>query len=422
ASSILTDTYYNITGGIVELDGDIIGTGPFVFDSYEEDVEIVMHVFNNYWRGKAQIEMLIFVQIISEDLRSKAFLAGDIQFLKDPMPEWVDALKFYPDITVVGKQSGGIQYLVINNVLINRTWREAISYAFNYTYVIEEIRHGHAERLKSPIGVGIKYYNGSVPVPTTNLTKARLIMQSMGFGVAFNVSEDDEWLTLAASSPFRSLNYSYDFGNDVREAIFLMLIRNLAKIGIRVTDAGSTWSIVLDKIYEQNGHHRNELELLFIGWDPDYNDPSNFINPLFTNRSIAFNAAQYNGYTEAIEAGRDPLDLWDNVQLLMEQALITPDGPVREAMYDRIQELLIADFALCWAEVPNLIYAFYDDLTGFQQNFFDTLYFYPCQWNSGNNARSKEEFPSEMIFISFLLICIGIVLVIAIHNWFKRKI
>ncbi|MFX1469890.1 MAG: hypothetical protein ACFFB8_14640, partial [Promethearchaeota archaeon] len=76
----------------------------------------------------------------------------------------------------------------------------------------------------------------------------------------------------------------------------------------------------------------------------------------------------------------------------------------------------------CWADVPNLIYAFYDQLTGFQQNLLNTLYFYPCQWNSGNNARSKEEFPSEMIFIFFLLICIGIVLVIAIHTWFKRRI
>ena len=142
-----------------------------------------------------------------------------------------------------------------------------------------------------------------------------------------------------------------------------MLISNLGRIGIKVSDAGSTWSIVLQKVYELGGHHRNELELLFIGWGADYNDPSNFINPLFTNRSVASNSAQYNGYTEAMEAGRDPFDINDNVQLLMEQALITPDGPAREAMYDRIQELLVEDMPWCfafssqgpaWAHASNL--------------------------------------------------------------------
>ncbi|MFX1464752.1 MAG: ABC transporter substrate-binding protein, partial [Promethearchaeota archaeon] len=72
ASSILSPDYYNITGGIVELDGDIVGTGPFVFDSYEEDVEVVMHAFDNYHRGKAQIDNLIFVGIITATARNAA--------------------------------------------------------------------------------------------------------------------------------------------------------------------------------------------------------------------------------------------------------------------------------------------------------------------------------------------------------------
>ncbi|MFX1470447.1 MAG: ABC transporter substrate-binding protein, partial [Promethearchaeota archaeon] len=223
SSSILTDTYYNITGGIVELDGDIIGTGPFELEYYEEDVEVYCRAYKNYWRGRAQIDKLIYVGITDDVDRNTALAAGDIQFLKNPLPEVVDLFKVLPDINVIdtGNNSGVINFLGMNNVLINRTWREVISYAVDYDYLINEIRYGHAVRMKSPVGVSIKYYNGSFPVPTTNYTKARLIMQSMGFGVGFNMSEDAEWIDAAVNAPFRTLNYSYDFGNNVREAIFL---------------------------------------------------------------------------------------------------------------------------------------------------------------------------------------------------------
>ncbi|MFX1327472.1 MAG: ABC transporter substrate-binding protein [Promethearchaeota archaeon] len=425
ASSILTDTYYNITGGIVELDGDIIGTGPFTFENYERKVEVNLSAYKNYWRKPAQIERLVFVEIRSSTNRCAALLSGDIQFLKDPLPEMVDLLKLIPGITVIdtGKNSGCISFLGINNILINRTWREAISYAFDYNYLINEIRDGNAVRMKSTVGVGIKYYNGSFPVPTTNYTKARTIMQSMGYGIGFDVNKDDEWIATAITSPFRSLNYSYDFGNDVREAIFIMLISNLAKIGIKVTDAGTTIWELHTIVNELEGHTRNELELLFLGWCPDYNDPNNFIMPLFTNRSIAYNAFQYNGYTEAIKAGRDPLVLNNNVQLLMEQALITPNGPARESMYDRIQELLIEDMPCCWAVVPQLVYAHHVELTGFQQNLFNRLYFYLCEWNFGYHIRPEEEnFTLEIIVGSIFLITGGIIIGIVMHSWIKRRI
>ncbi|MFX1305534.1 MAG: ABC transporter substrate-binding protein [Promethearchaeota archaeon] len=379
ASTILSPDYYNITGGIVELDGDIVGTGPFVFDSYEEDVEVVMHAFDNYHRGKAQIDNLIFVGIITATARNAALLSGDVQYLYSPMDEMWDIFNLTSGITLWAEwRSAGVQYLAMNNVLLDRDWREVISYAFDYDYLIDEIRYGHASRLDSPIGYGIKYYNGTHPKAVYNLTHARLKMQSMGYGGGFNVSEDDQWLLQAATSPFRSLNYSYNIGNEIREAVFTMLIDNLAKVGIRVTDAGSTWSIVLQKIYELGGYTRNHLQLLFVGWGADYNDPMNFINPLFTNRSVASNGCQYNGYTEASAAGRNPLLLNDNVQLLMETALSTPDGPAREAMYDRIQELLLEDMPWCFAySAQGPAWAHVSNLKGISYNAIGNYDFFP---------------------------------------------
>ncbi|MFX1371876.1 MAG: ABC transporter substrate-binding protein [Promethearchaeota archaeon] len=388
ASSILTDTYYNETGGIVELDGDVVGTGPFVYDSYEEDVEVTLHAYDNYWRGYwGGIDNLVFSEIEDPDARNAALLTGDIHFLKDPVAEFVDMFTDDPDIAVIntGDTGGTFQYLVMNNMLINRTWREAISYAFNYDYLINTTKLGYAIRMKSPIPMGFKYSNWTFPVPIYNLTKARIIMQSMGYGEGFNLDDDAEWVAATETSPFRTFNYSYNIGSELREDVYTMLIRDLKKIGIRVTDAGSDLITLTSKMFEWNGYTRNHLELLLVGWGPDYNDASDFINPLFTNRSEASNIAQYDGYLEAGYAGRDPENINDNVQLLMEQALITPDGPAREVMYDRIQELLINDSAHVWAYCLKVIFAHHVALTGFLPNVLNWPYFYTCQWAPERN-------------------------------------
>jgi len=168
---------------------------------------------------------------------------------------------------------------------------------------------------------------------------------------------------------------------------------NLGKIGITVTDAGMTWDEFFDRYYETGGRTRDDLELYFLGWGPDYNDPSNFINPLFTNRSIAFNGAQYNGYLAAIEDGRDPFALNDNIQLLMEAAIVETDPVQREKYYDRIQELLVTrDFPWAWGFVRRNYDAYNSKFTGFQSNPMDKVWFYSVDKDTdGDGLLDYEE-------------------------------
>ena len=142
------------------------------------------------------------------------------------------------------------------------------------------------------------------------------------------------------------------------------------------------WGDFFGRLYEYGNRHRNMLQLYWLSWGPDYNDPSNFINPLFTNRTRASNGVQYNGYLAAIEAGRDPLALWDNVQLLMEAGLSETDPVAREAIYDRIQELLIEhDRPWAWGWVSKTHRAWVSNLHGYQQNPMGKEYFYPCYFS-----------------------------------------
>ncbi|MCK4382921.1 MAG: ABC transporter substrate-binding protein, partial [Candidatus Lokiarchaeota archaeon] len=344
ASYILSPDSTPATTYIDTASGDIVGTGPFVYDGYEAGVEVTFHKFNGYWQGAAQIDKLVFSVITDANARNAALLSGDIDYLPDPLDSILGVFNLTAgiDLYYVG-QSLVTQYLGMNNVLLNTTWREAIAYAIDYDYITDTLREGNAVKMESPIPEGIIYANWTFDEAELDLAYARGILQSMGHGVGLNVTVDSSDEMTWQGSTFFTVNYTYNIGNSFREDVLVLLQDNLGKIGIVVEDAGMTWGNFIYRLYEIGGLHRNMLQLYWIGWGPDYNDPSNFINPLFTNRSVASNGAQYNGYAAAIEAGRDPMDINDNVQLLMEAGLSETDPVAREALYDRIQELLIEE-------------------------------------------------------------------------------
>ncbi|MFX0036824.1 MAG: hypothetical protein ACFE9I_14435 [Candidatus Hermodarchaeota archaeon] len=62
----------------------------------------------------------------------------------------------------------------------------------------------------------------------------------------------------------------------------------------------------------------------------------------------------------------------------METALSTPDGPAREAMYDRIQELLLEDMPWCFAySAQGPAWAHVSNLKGISYNAIGNYDFFP---------------------------------------------
>lgn len=348
--------------------GDLIGTGPFVYDGYVFGVEVNFHAYNDYWQGKADIELMKFKIYPYSDERMAALETGDVDFIDNLLPEWIETFKSYPNITVLdeGKTNSLINYLAMNNKQINVTFREAISYVIDYDYIINDIREGQVKRLKSPVPDGIRYANSTFDYPILDLPHARMVMQSMGYGIGYDLYNDAEWEYAAANTPFATFNYTYNIGDRVREAILDLLQDNLTKIGIKVTDAGMTFTEFLYRLYEIGGYSRDYLQLFWYGWKSYFNDPSDSLDDMFLNIS-SYNFAQVNDW---------------QVSQWIQDALIETDAIQREKLYDNIQKRLVEEvYPWAWGTVEKLYTAFHEDLTGFQQNTLERLYLYPCKWD-----------------------------------------
>jgi ABC-type transport system substrate-binding protein len=214
------------------------------------------------------------------------------------------------------------QYLGFNNKKYNATWREAMAYAVNYSYVIDVMRLGNAYRAVGAISPGYgAAYNDTVAAlaPVLDIAKARSIMQSMGFGIGY--TSDWEWSQHATSAnsttPFLSVPNHYNTGNSFREDMFVALNNWFKVIGIEVTDQGITWDAFLTLLFDDY----DALGVFMIGWGPDYLDPYNMLDPLF-NPVSGSNSGQVD-------------DTWLNVK--MASALGETNDAARNDIYKSIQ-------------------------------------------------------------------------------------
>jgi len=125
----------------------------------------------------------------------------------------------------------------------------------------------------------------------------------------------------------RKYNYSYNTDNWFRTDLYAVLVDWYADIGIFLEDGGTDWGYFILRAYGYVPGGYDQLQIYFIGWGPDYLDPFNMIDPLYSNISVS-NACQIN----------DP-----QIMEWLSEALETTDEAARRQIYHDIQWRLFAE-------------------------------------------------------------------------------
>jgi len=346
----------------------LVGTGPFVFEYFNySDGKAEFHAFENYWRETANISELIFSYYDDSTLLALDLLKGSVHFIDHIPQSLLSTLLADPNITVLddGKTDALTRYLTFNNNMINQTWRQALSYAINYSYIIKELEADTVARLKSPVPEGILYSNYGFNYPDFNITKAREIMQSMGFGIGWDTTYPGTDEALWTSASFASYSFWVLAGYSFLDSLFTLCRDTFDLIGITLVDEITDWGTFITS-FEIDP---DWIDMWFMGWGYDYNDPSNVINLLLSNATSEINWAMYGQVNDSY------------LQNLIDQGLIETDPLAREAIYDEIQRYILEELMpYAWFFTDKLYHAHHVGLTGFTQNVFNRYYFYYCNW------------------------------------------
>jgi len=343
-------------------DGDIlIGTGPFIFQHYYTNAQVDFIGNSDYWQGAPKLDRLYFAIIQNSDALNTAVLAGDIDLCTTPSPAYYNPFRADPDITLLDAgPTLNTNYMGFNGYMVNTTFRKAISYAINYSYLIEVILGGDAYRLKSAIPEGIPMSNYSFNYPIFDRSYAQSVMQSMGYGTTFTT--DSDWTTQADGGGWGfGWNITAQDEGTIRRDLALSISDNLRYLGINASVVQIPFADIRTCMQNDNGSLRREMiPMYMMGWAPDYLDPENYITPFYSNTSFQW----VNTYDYELEQ-------------LMLAGETTVDPITREVIYNEIQQKLVEElYFSAWISTSKNYDVYHNYVKGWVPNAINRLDFY----------------------------------------------
>lgn len=306
------------TGGDWAVDwlrDNMVGTGPFVLDSYTQSQQASFSRNPNYWGGwdgehPDRIVVTYITEPATEQLQLKK---GDVDvalFLPD---DAVESLEGEEGITVTSLPSFNLYYLALPcsvGPTTDKRVRQAISYGFDYQTWISSNMLGKAQQARGPVPSNFLGFNGDTPQYTYDVAKAKQLLTEAGY----------------PDGGF-SLNYTYETGYVWKRPLGELFQSNMADLGITVELqelSPSAWADLMSNP-ETAGN------AFGVVWWPSLLTPYDYMYSLFATE--AQGTAGYNWC------------YYSNPELdsLLAQASAEPDEAKRLELYGQAQAILVDD-------------------------------------------------------------------------------
>lgn len=292
-----------------------VGTGPFIFKSWEHGKSIVLIRNDRYWKGSVKLEEVEFKVIPSSKDRLEELRQGYVHIADHLSPEDVADIKYDPNLYLYLRPSFNVGYLAMNNEKAPFNTREvrlAINHAIDKEKLINDVFDNLAKPANTYIPPFLWGYNENLEPYEYSPDKARQLLAEAGFPNGFKTTL---WVMDAARDYFPKPWETAEF---IRE--------NLKKVNI---DAEI-------KVFNMNEYltrlHNGEHELALIGWTGDYTDPDNFLYTLLASENAKLGLAGNYSFYRSKE-----------VDQLLAQARQTTNMVFRRSLYRSLQEIVNYD-------------------------------------------------------------------------------
>lgn len=284
-----------------------VGTGPFMFDRYQKDAFIRYRAHPDYWRGREQIDKLVFAITVDPSVRYARLRAGECHVMAFPLPADLPAMRANPDIIVDEQPGLNIGYWAFNvtrKPFDDVRVRRAMNHAVNRQAILDAVFLGTGTLAKNPIPPSMWAWNEETVDYDYDPGKARALLREAGLGDGFDT---DIW-AMPVQRPY----------NPNARKMAEMIQQDLKQIGVRARIVSYEWGTYLTR--SRAGEHQTIL----LGWTGDNGDPDNFFSPLLSC------AAARTGNNRA---------LWCNEAFdkLILQARQENDQARRKALYRKAQ-------------------------------------------------------------------------------------
>jgi dipeptide transport system substrate-binding protein len=285
-----------------------VGTGPFEFVGYQKDAVIRYKAHEEYFRGKAPIDNLVFAITPDASVRYQKLKAGECHVVPYPNPADLEAMKADPSINLMTQEGLNVGYFGYNTQqppFDNPKVRKALNMAMNKQAIIDVVFQGAGAVAKNPIPPTMWSYNDAVVDDPYDPEAAKAMLEAEGV--------KDLSMKIWAMPVQRPYNPNARRMAELIQADF-------AKVGVKAEIVSYEWGEYLErsKDVKRDG-------AVLLGWTGDNGDPDNFLATLLGCDAVGgANRAQwcYEPFNELIQKAKVTSDMAERTKLYEEAQVV----------------------------------------------------------------------------------------------------
>ncbi|MFW6254143.1 MAG: ABC transporter substrate-binding protein [Chitinivibrionales bacterium] len=263
---------------------EIVGTGPFVIDSYDPSQRLVLKRNDKYWKTDADgnrlpyLDNITFAYLKDQSTELLKFKNGesDFYYMRGEDYPVLKPLEEKQDFTIhnLGPQLGDVFFIFNQNPennpktgkpyvdpvklkwFRNKGFRQAMAWAIDREQMVNIVHNGLAQPQHTPINEAAGFFhNPDVKKYTYNLDSARAILASEGF-----IDRDNDGIVEdSAGNPVEFSLYT-NSGNAEREKYCEIIRKDLEQIGVKVHFSLLEFNNLVDKL-----DHSYDWETIVLG-------------------------------------------------------------------------------------------------------------------------------------------------------------
>jgi peptide/nickel transport system substrate-binding protein len=295
-----------------------IGSGPFKFDSWEKDTQIVLKKNDTYWEeGKPYLDEVVLRVLTDANARMLQFQGGEIDIAMSVPYSQLESLAADENVVILQDAVARFDYIGMNvarSPWDDKNLRQAINYAVDKQSLIDRVLFGNGQMATSYLPLMAGNNPDSVGYPF-DLDKAKEL-------IAQSAAKDGFTAELVIAS-----------GDPVGDQIGQLVAANMKEIGGEVTLAAL-----------ESGARTQKIRVDFdYDWSKGYYT-TDIIDP---DQLTAF-AVNYEGGSSAIFTQYNNPD----IIALCNEASVEFDPAARQEIFNQIQQIHLDDAPLIFLFYP----------------------------------------------------------------------
>lgn len=312
--------------GSYDADGNVVkpvGTGPFIFESWKPEEEVVVVKNPDYWEQAASVDKVVY-RIIPEALTRKMLLdSKEIRIAMILSPEIAEGYTEKADYSVLQQPIARVRMIGFNTEkepFNDKRVRQAVNYAIDREAIVTYVLHGYGTTAAGLFPPSFYWANQEITPYTYDTEKAKALLEEAGW-----TDTDGDGVLDKDGKALKITFVTYPERAEL-PSIAEVIEQQLKKVGFE------TELKVLNVDAANSLRNKGEFDIFLAGR-----------GLLFVPDPDEIMMTDYHSNGTSIDGWGAYRWHSDRVDELIEQARVTSDLAARKELYDEVQAIVVEE-------------------------------------------------------------------------------